>query len=161
MKILHLSELLNTKIENIRYQYTPRNEYDCQQFFSYIKLSSGVIIDIPVFYDEEFLELTEENISFFKNEYDKGTEYDDSAKSIFVGQTITDLHFVYIDGENHGDHRAYIELSNGYYLTENNFGPIGVTDVSLVALNQNEFKQNIESPGIEIKSYLNLGKNVC
>jgi hypothetical protein len=160
METITLSQLIGSKVEGIRYSYTPENEYGQQQFNSYIKLSNGFIIDIPIFDEEEFLELSNDNISYFRNQFDAGVEFLDSTKQFLFGQAIEDFYFCYYNEDIVGDERAYIKLTNGFYLTEINFGPPGIS-IGLLILDQNEFTENVRQLEQQVKSYVEIKKNVC
>ena len=119
METLNLSQLIGCKIEDIKCSYTPENEYGQQQFISYIKLSKGFIISIPIFDEEQFLELSNYNINYFRNQFDAGVEFPDSIKQLLFGQTIEDFYFCYSNEKIIGDERAYIKLTktDRHFLT--------------------------------------------
>ena len=163
MDTLKLSELIGQEIVELRFHYVPRNEYDLQSFHSYIKLSNDTIIDIPHFDDEEYLQLTQENLSYFKKNFDTGNSVTDKVKSYFVGQKIVDFYFSYYKDEIDFDYSAYIKLSNGFYLTERNSGPIGLTDIDLNILDEKEFSNEVKrlsSIEVDIRSFI-MTKNAC
>ncbi|NNV57256.1 hypothetical protein [Limnovirga soli] len=163
MDTLKLSELIGQEIVELRFHYVPRNEYDLQSFHSYIKLANDIIIDIPHFDDEEYLQLTQDNLSYFKNNFDTGDSVTNIAKSYFVGQKIVDFYFSYFNDEINFDYSAFIKLSNGFYLTERNFGPIGLTNIDLNILDEKQFQQVVKRlNGIEVdvRSFVKT-KNAC
>ncbi|GAO44738.1 hypothetical protein [Flavihumibacter petaseus] len=163
MDTLKLSELVGQEIVELRFHYVPRNEYDLQSFHSYIKLSSDTIIDIPHFGDDEYLQLTQDNITYLKESFDTGDSVTENAKSYFVGQKIVDFYFSYYNGEVDLYYSAFIKLSNGFYLTERNFGPIGVTNIDLKILDERQFHEEVKRlNGIEVdvRSFVKT-KNAC
>jgi hypothetical protein len=144
MNILRLSDLIGQQIAELRFHYTPRNEYGLQSFYSYIKLANNVIIDIPKFDDEDYLQLTQENLDYLRKMFDSGKSVSDKVKTYFAGQKIADIYFSYYNGEIEVDHSAFIKLSNGYYLTENNSGPMGLTNIDLIILDEKTFVEEIK-----------------
>ena len=155
---LTLSELIGCKIEAIRCHYIEENEYGQQMFFSYLKLSNGFVISIPMFDEENFLELSDTNLQYLQKEFITGDEFSKPLKNLMLGTTIEDLFFCYFNNRIVGDERAYIKLNNNHYLTEINFGPPGVA-IGLTLLNKQEFIENIKNCEQEIKSYLGLKGN--
>ncbi|UAY50941.1 hypothetical protein [Ferruginibacter albus] len=156
MDTLKLSELIGQEILELRYHYVPENEYGMQAFHSYIKLSNDKIIDIPHFDREDYLELTQDNLNFFKTMFDTGEPVNEKAKKFFVEQKIVDFYFSYYNNEIDFDHSAFIKLSNGYYLTENNFGPMGLTNIDLIILDEKQFAEEVErlkSVEVEVRSF--------
>ena len=61
-----ISEIIGLTISEIRYTYTFQNEYYMQEFHAFLKLSNGLIIEIPQFSDLELIENTERNKTFKK-----------------------------------------------------------------------------------------------
>ena len=161
MKILTLSDIISQTIESIRYRYKYQNEYDLQEFYSYIKLSSGIIIDIPTWDDEEFRELSIDNVNYYKESFEKGEEIIPSAREVIYGQRIEDIYFCYFDNEIDLDNPSFLKLSNGYYLTERNIGPPGIPGIDLLYFNQKQFEERIQSFRLTVKSYINEIKNAC
>lgn len=146
---MNLSELIGLSITKIRYHYTYQNEYFLQEFFAYLKLSNGLIIEIPQYYDLEITESSELN----KNFKDAKKINNKCSKQI-ENQKIIDIHFWFYKKEP-DDKKAYLELENGNYLSEKNYGPMGVTDIDLEILNKIEFeklKAELDKD-FEIKSY--------
>ena len=163
MDTLKLSELIGQEIVEIRFHYVPRNDYDLQSFHSYIKLANDTIIDIPHFDDDEYLQLTQDNLNYFKNNFETGTLVNDKAKSYFAGQRIVDFYFSYYNNEIDFDYSAFIKLSNGFYLTERNFGPIGLTNIDLNILDEKQFNEEVRRLNgieVEIRSFVKT-RNAC
>ncbi|MGC4103307.1 hypothetical protein [Ferruginibacter sp.] len=156
MDTLKLSDLIGKEIVEIRFHYVPENEYGSQSFHSYIKLSNDAIIGIPEFDNEEYLELTPDNLDYFKMRFVTGEPAYEEVKTYFVGQKITGLFFNYYDNQIDIEQRAFIELANGIYLTENNFGQVGLPDIDLIILDKEEFDEEVrrrESFGAEVRRF--------
>ncbi len=47
---------------------------------------------------------------------------------------------------------AFLQLLNGYYLTENNSGPVGLNDIDLIILDEKQFKERQNNA--DIRSFL-------
>jgi hypothetical protein len=156
MGILTLSDLIGETISSVRWTYKACNEYDLQEFFSYLKLSNGIIFNIPVFDHEEVFVLSEENKAYFQKCFESGKKLSGFAKEKIEGQKIEDLYFSYFHGELDEDQRAYIKLGNGYYITENNFGPPGLTNIDLMIFDEKDYINRIKSlpDGVTLKSYV-------
>ncbi|MDB5258692.1 MAG: hypothetical protein JWM14_3387 [Chitinophagaceae bacterium] len=152
MKTLTLSNLIGQEIADLKYHYLAENEFGLQSFHSFIKLSSGTIIDIPKFDNDDYLLLNEENLNYFQNKFNTGDSVLHNSKKHLSGQKITDLYFSYHENEIDLDRSAYIQLSNGYYLTENNYGPAGLIPLDLVILNAEDFAE--QAAGSDIRSFL-------
>jgi hypothetical protein len=160
METLKLSSLIGQEISDLRFHYISENEYGMQSFHSYIKLSDNRIIDIPKFDNDDYLQLTEENINYLQNRFDSGEAPSEKSKKYFVGQKIVDFYFRYFDNEAESDGSGFIKLSNGYYLTENNFGQIGLTNIDLIILDEKQFLDEQNEPETDIRSFVQ-SKNVC
>jgi len=156
MDILHLSTLIGKEIIDLRVHYVSENEYGLQSFHTYLKLSDDTIIDIPKFDDDVYLHLTTENLEYLKSRFDKGTIIDKKLRTLIVGQKITDLFFCYYNNEVDVDFSAFVKLSNNMYLSEKNFGPVGITNVDLILLNDEEFnteKQRLHSIDVTVEQF--------
>lgn len=163
MATLKLSELIEEEIVELRFHYVPENEYGLQSFHSYIKLANETIIDIPKFDDQEYIQLTQDNLNYLKKMFDTGSLVNDKVKPYFIGQRIVDFYFSYSNDEVDFDHSAFIKLSNNYYLTENNFGPIGLTNIDLVILDEEHFIQEVKRLNdikVDVRSFQKT-KNAC
>jgi len=87
----------------------------------------------------------------------------DKVKILFVGQRITDFYFSYSDNQIDFDNSAFLKLSNNYYLSERNLGPIGLTDIDLIILEEKQFIKEVERLNniqIDMRSFTKR-KNVC
>ena len=163
MNTLKLSELIGKEILELRFHYVPENEYGLQAFHSYIKLDTNTIIDIPKSDDNEYLQLTQQNLDYFQREFDTGKFVNDKIKAYFAQQKIIDFYFSYQNNEVDFDYSAFIKLSNGYYLSENNFGQVGLTNIDLIILDEEHFVQEIKrlnNIGIDVRSFVKT-KNAC
>ena len=158
MKILTLSELIGETIQSIRYKYT--NENGLQEFHSFIKLINGIVFSLPIYDEETFLILTTENVEYYNRSYEEGKELPKNYYDKINGKKIEDIYFCYYNQEIELGKRAYFKLSNGYYITENNFGPLGLTNISLLILNQDQFEERIKLLGEEVRSYNNDIKTI-
>jgi hypothetical protein len=160
MDTLKLTELIGQEISDITFHYTYENEYGLQSFDSYIKLTNDHIIDIPIFYDNDYLQLSEENIEYLKSKFEKGKKLEINVKKYLVGQRILDFLFCYNNNELEMNRPCYIKLSNGYFLTETNFAPPGI-GIGLLILTEKELnKRNIDFK-IDIISFVDKQKNAC
>lgn len=145
MEILKLSEIIGQEIVELKFHYLPENEYGLQSFHSYIKLKNETIIDIPKFDDNEYLNLNQENLNYYKTMFETGQPLNhETSRQLIIGQKITDFYFCYYENEIDFDFPAFIKLSNNYYLSEHNFGPIGITDVDLILFDEKRFDNEIE-----------------
>ena len=164
MDTLKLSELIGQEIRDLRFHYISENEYGLQSFHSYIKLATDIIIDIPKFNDDnDYLQLTEDNLNYLKKRFDTGELVKEEINSYFVGQKIVDFYFSYYNDEVDFDHCAFIKLTNGYYLSENNSGPVGLTDIDLIILDEKEFLErtkDLKEIEVDVRSFTKT-QNAC
>lgn len=164
MDTLKLSELIGQEISELRFHYIPENEYGLQSFYSYIKLGNEVIIDIPKFSDDnDYMQLTQDNLSYLKNRFDTGELVNDKIKSYFVGQKIVDFYFSYYNDEVDIDNSAFVKLTNDYYLSENNSGPVGVTNIDLIILDKRQFIEEVKRLNeidVDVRSFIRT-QNAC
>jgi hypothetical protein len=163
MDTLKLSELVGKEIKELRFHYVPENEHALQSFHAYIKISDDSIIDIPDFDNDDYLTLSQDNLDYFRMRFDSGQAVSNDVQKYFVGQIITDFYFSYYNDEVDFDRSAFIKLSNGYYLTENNFGPVGLAHIDLIILDEENFQQevkNLNDIGVDVRSFTRT-KNAC
>jgi hypothetical protein len=121
-----------------------------------LKLSDDTIIDIPKFDDDVYLHLTTENLDYLKSRFDNGAIIEKKLKTLIIGQKTTDIFFCYYNNEVDVDFSAIIKLSNNMYLSEKNFGPVGITNVDLILLNEEEFnieKQRLHSIDVTVEKF--------
>lgn len=144
MDILKLSQLIGQEILDLRFHYVPENEYGLQSFHAYIKLTGDVIIDIPKFDEEDYLQLTQNNLDYLTRMFETGQAFSNKLKVNFVGQKIINFYFSYYDNEVDLDYPAFIKLSNNNYFTENNSGPIGLTNIDLIILDEEHFIREVK-----------------
>lgn len=52
---------------------------------------------------------------------------------------IRNIHFLYYKNEPDEQEKAIIELENGLFITEKNVGPVGITNVDLQVMNEQQF----------------------
>jgi len=164
MDTLKLSELIGQKVSDLRFHYIPENEYGLQSFYAFIKLSNDTIIGIPKYSDDnDYLHLTQDNLRYFKRMFDTGSLINEEVKLYFVGQKIVDFYFSYYNGVVDVDNSAFIKLENDYYLSENNSGPVGLTDIDLIIFDEREFTKEVERKkevDITVRSFIQT-KNAC
>ncbi|MGX7666732.1 hypothetical protein [Flavobacterium pedocola] len=164
MEILKLSNVIGQEIAELKFHYVQENEYGLQTFDSFIKLANGKLIGIPKFDDDDYLELNPEVLEYYTTKFNTGSFLNNTAwRNLIIGQKIEDFLFCYYDNEIDFEFSAYIKLSNGYYITETNSGPVGITDVDLQVLNEKEFQQEmnrLKNNEIEVRSFLKT-KNIC
>jgi len=158
MDTLKLSDLIGQEIAEVRFRYIPETEeYSIQAFNTYIKLAGNNIIDIPIFDNDNYLQLTAENLEYFQECFNGGDAITDDGKKCLVGQKIVDFLFCYRSDKRVYDRSAYIKLSNGYYLTERKFAPIGIY-VGIRLLDKRQFLKEKDELAdkfrINIRSFL-------
>jgi hypothetical protein len=151
MESLKLSQLIGDEIIDMRYHYIPENQYGLQEFHSYIKIASNGIIDIPRSDDDDYMELTPENLSYLVERFNNGQVVTTKFKDLVFNQKIVDFWFRYYNDELEYSH-TYIQLTNGLYLTENNFGPVGLGNITAFTLKEHEFSDELKE--WDIRSFL-------
>ena len=150
-------ELINLKIDKVRYYNDLIDGF--QVFYSFYKLSNGKLTELPHYHNlkQKTYDTRLKNID----------EYYKESKRIFrkerkqiQGQKIVDIHYCFYKNESDEERRAYMELSNGIYLTEYNYGVEGMS-IGLILRNKEGFDQlkNELEDGFEIRSYLKEIKN--
>lgn len=143
-----ISEIIGKKISKIRFNH--RIDNNMQVFQSQIKFSDGQIILFPNDPNGDY-DLTK---SHDKNKYSKfefAQRCGLASRVLFKNRKIKDIHFRFLDGEHFIDSNGILELENGRYITENSFGPLGLTDIGLIIMNQNQFEKLVDDE-IEIRS---------
>ncbi len=164
MDTLKLSELIGQEISELRFHYIPKNEYGLQSFYSYIKLGNEIIIDVPKFSDDnDYMQLSQDNLSYLKNRFDTGELVNDKIKAYFVGEKIVDFYFSYYNDEVDIANSAFIKLTNDYYLSENNSGPVGVTNIDLIILDERQFIEEVKRLNeidVDVRSFIKT-QNAC
>ena len=100
MEILSLSSLIGKEILEARYHYTYENEYGLTEYHTYIKLSGNIIIDIPMFDDQEYNLPTHDNSGYLQESFDKGNSFLDETRQKIEGQIITDFFLCFDDRDN-------------------------------------------------------------
>lgn len=145
-----LTDVLDQKISKIRFNYTPDTGNGLQEFQSQIRLSNGDVILMPNVPD------TQRNLT---EDYERGktTSFKDAkrcglaSRLAFKNKKIIDIHFKYLDNKPLEDGRCIFELENGKFVTENNAGPQGLTDIDLRIMNKSQFEASKDAK-LEYKS---------
>lgn len=158
MESIKLSDLIGQKIVELSYCYTPETheKYSIQTCITFIKLCNQWVIGIPDIDDNEYIHLTQENISYFLEGFNKGDKISNESAKLLIGERIADILFCYVGAELDYGRSAYFKLSNDHYLTENKYAPNGIS-VGPIILNEEWFckeKQRLASLGIDIRSGL-------
>lgn len=131
------TDLIGLSIISMRYHYAPENAVGLQEFHTYLNLSNGHIATIPVWPNEEFQTGKEEKAELL-HQYISGKEFPKPTREKVEGQMIQEIHF---RKENSLFSKpAFLELSNGYYLTEEIYASSDF-EVSLKLLSKEEFLQ--------------------
>ncbi|MBO9635009.1 MAG: hypothetical protein J7578_18010 [Chitinophagaceae bacterium] len=156
MDIIKISDLIGQQIEEIRFLYTPETheKYSIQSCYTFIKLSNKRIVKIPLFYSDDFIIMSPENISYFQNSFENGSKITHNAAKLIFGETIVDILFNY-RGNEWDDFPPFIKLTNGYYLSEVQYAPNGIP-VGPILFDEEKFqkeKQRRAGIGIDIWSY--------
>tara|TARA_B100001173_G_C15621993_1_gene393386 strand:+ start:69 stop:518 length:450 start_codon:yes stop_codon:yes gene_type:complete len=140
---MKLKELIGSKIIEVKYHYSPSNEYQLQEFYSYLLLNNGLIFSFPTYEDESNFDSIESQ-EYFNNKFKTGSKISNKVKPLIVGQKISNLHFPYFQDEPDDDEKAFIELENGYFISETNYGPQGVSNVDLKIITKEKFNSLID-----------------
>lgn len=113
-------DIIGLKIVDIRFHYLRQNEQGLQEFFCYLKLSNEHIISIPVW--PELAELEEENAKALN--FEEALEFQQSIRNKVLEAEIQDIFFR--DKGDFFSRPAILKLSNGYYLSEQNYASEGL-----------------------------------
>ena len=148
-----LADLLGKKIKKIRFNYERENEHDMQEFQSQVMLANKEVFLIPNYPDTSF-DLTAYYDKNKSSTFDSAQRCGLASRLLFRNKTIVDVHFRYADGEPLQDASCILELENGKYVTENKFGPAGMTDIDLMVLNRDQF-EDLQDDDTEIMSLKN------
>jgi len=146
-----LSDIIGQEISKIRYSYQPENEHGMQEFHSYLRFATKEVIFLPKYPDNE-MDLIE---YYDKNKtcsFGKAERCGMASRVLFKNKKIVDVHFRYFEGTPLEDSSGILELDNGMYITENNFGPPGLTNIDLMILNSEQFAA-LGDDEIEIRSF--------
>jgi len=147
---MKLSDLIDEKISKIRFNYTLENEQGIQEFQSQIRLSNGQVVLLPKHPNDD-IDLVEDYSNNRKTPFEKAQRYGLTSRLMFRNKQIKDIHFRFSDNEQVMDSSAIIELDNGKFITENNYGPNGLTDINLVIMNKTQFLE-LADETMEIRS---------
>jgi len=104
----------------MRFHYRRQNEQGLQEFFCYLKLSNQKIISIPVW--PELAELEKETDSAWN--FESALEFQQSILKKVLDAEIQDI--LFRDRGDFFSRPAILKLSNGYYLSEQNFASEGL-----------------------------------
>ncbi|SEM17707.1 hypothetical protein SAMN04487910_4330 [Aquimarina amphilecti] len=147
---MKISDLIDEKISKIRFNYTLENEHGMQEFQSQIRLSNGQVVLLPKHPDDD-IDLVEDYSNNKNTPFEKAQRYGLTSRLMFRNKQIKDIHFRFSDNEQVIDSSAILELDNGKFITENNYGPNGLTDINLVIMNKTQFLE-LADDNMEIKS---------
>ncbi|WP_299314404.1 hypothetical protein [uncultured Aquimarina sp.] len=147
---MKLSDLIDEKISKIRFNYKFENENGMQEFQSQIRLSNGKIVLLPKYPDDN-IDLIEDYSNNKSVTFEKAQRYGLTSRLMFRNKQIKDIHFRFLDNEHFKDSSAILELDNGKFITENNYGPNGLTDINLVIMNKTQFLK-LADDDIQIRS---------
>jgi hypothetical protein len=154
MEVLTLSSLIGKEIQEVRYHYTYENEWGLTEYHTYIKLSGNIIIDIPMFDDQEYNLSTQDNFGYLQECFDKGEPFSNETRQKIEGQIITDFFLCFDEeGDLHDLGSGYILLSNGNYLVERQFAPPGI-GIGLLILDEKGFIDRNKQFKIDARSFL-------
>ena len=118
----------------------PRNQYDLQEFESFIQLENKIYLTIPSSLDSFPIDKKERQQSLKKN-FKQGNKIPKDLKPLLTGSKIVNIHFPYFRDEIDDEEKAFIELENGYFISEYNFGPLGVNNVDLKIITKQDFQE--------------------
>ena len=150
---MKLSDLIDEKISKIRFNYTVENEQGMQEFQSQIRLSNGQVVLLPKHLNDD-IDLVEDYSNNKHISFEKAQRYGLTSRLMFRNKQIKDIHFRFLDNEQVMDSSAILELDNGKFITENNYGPNGLTDINLVIMNKTQFL-NLADDKVQIRSLRN------
>ncbi|MEM8887500.1 MAG: hypothetical protein AAGD28_05900 [Bacteroidota bacterium] len=139
-------EIIGLKIADMRFHYLRQNEQGLQEFFCYLKLSNEKVISIPVWPEANGLE--EENATNLL--FESALEFQQSIRKKVLDAEILDI--LFRDIGDFFSRPAILKLSNGFYLSEQNFASEGIA-AGLCLWSQGNFdleKRNWKG----LKSYL-------
>ena len=144
-------QTIGQKITEIKYFYNPENEFGLQEFESFIKIEDNSIIQIPYFTTQQW------NDAELRKKFDDAKSIKSKYVDSILNLKIINYHFTYFEDELDEMEKAIIELENGIYITEKNYGPIGLTNIDLQIMNKAEFLNFIENldSEFEIKPLIN------
>ena len=139
--------LIGQKVIEVRYRYIPENEYGLQEFVSFFRLSNGSIIQIPCCPGEEW----RNNNEFLLINYADSESVGEELSAMVFNREIRNIHFLYYKNEPDEQEKAIIELENGLFITEKNVGPVGITNVDLQVMNEQQFFDFKQRLGVDFE----------
>ncbi|MEL6255911.1 MAG: hypothetical protein AAFR87_28155 [Bacteroidota bacterium] len=104
----------------MRFLYVRENLHGLQEFFCYIKLSNDKIMAIPVWPTEGELKNEEEK----RESFVKGLKFQESIENKVLHTEIEDL--LFRDTGDFFSRPSILQLSNGFYLSEQNYASEGL-----------------------------------
>lgn len=137
---MKLYDVLDQKISKIRFNYTYEDGYGLQQFQSQIRLSNGKILLIPNVPDTEE-DLTETYERRKASTFRKAKRCGLASRLLFKNKKIVDIHFKYLDNEPYEDSSCILVLDNDKFITENNSGTQGLTDIDLIIMDSDQYEE--------------------
>ena len=154
---LNIEQLIGQRVAEVRYYFNPENEYNLQEYYSIFKLENGMIFQIPNCADQ----IWDQNNNYLMELFSKTNKIPQNTLDIFKTNKIVDFHFSYFNDAPDDEGKSIIEFDNKIFLTEKNYGPIGITDVDMKIMTEEEFlKLKVElEPEFQIKSYVNEIRN--
>ena len=112
-------DIIGLKIADMRFHYVRQNAEGLQEFFCYLKLANGQIISFPVWPDAPEMEKESARIQA----YDTALEFQQSILNKVLDAEIEDI--IFRDTADFFSRPAIMKLSNGYYLSEQNYASEG------------------------------------
>jgi hypothetical protein len=154
IEVLTLSSLIGKEILEARCHYTYENEWGLTEYHTYIKLSGNIVIDIPMFDDQEYSLSTQDNSGYLQERFDSGNSFLDETRKKIEGQMIVDFFLCFNEeGDLHDLGSGYILLSDGNYLVERQYAPPGI-GIGLLILDEKRFIDRNKQFKIDARSFL-------
>ncbi|WP_106793234.1 hypothetical protein [Aquimarina sp. Aq78] len=147
---MKLSDLIDKKISKIRFNYKFENEHGIQEFQSQIRLSNGQIVLLPKHLDDNY-DLIEHYSNHRSTPFEKAQRCGLTSRLMFRNKQIIDIHFKFLDNKYLMNSCAILELDNGKFVTESNYGSKGITNIDLKIMNKAQF-QKLADDEIQIRS---------
>ena len=148
---MKLKELIGSKIIEVKYHYSPSNEYQLQEFYSYLLLNNGLIFSFPTYEDESNFDSIESQ-EYFNNKFKTGSKISNKVKPLIVGQKISNLHFPYFQDEP--EFQTIQKIVNGYFTI------ITLPDNKLMYVNEEGYlkKLKVNNEASKLIGYTIYGK---
>lgn len=139
-------DIIGLKIADMRFHYVRENAEGLQEFSCYLKLSNEQILSFPVWPDAPELENEPDRI----HAYDTALVFQRSILNKVLGAEIEDI--IFRDTAEFFSRPAILKLSNGFYLSEQNYASEGQS-AGLCLWSERNFEQEKKN-WKGIKSYL-------